>query len=103
LNYIIGDRIVLKEQEGVLIGKRKTKLRVDIGEAIVVWNNPMVPMIGIIFEHNTTTLGPVFRHREDIERVLGHLSLDELLTHHNEAVREAGLKLIENKGLSYAP
>ena len=103
MNYIIGDRIALKEQEGLLIEKRKIKLGVDISEAIVVWSNPMVPMIGIVFEQNTTTLGLVFRQREDVKQVVEHLTLDELLTHHNETVQKAGLRLVENKGLSYAP
>ena len=97
MNFTVGDRVIMKDTPYRQIRARQQRVKVTLGEAIVVWNNPLVPAIALVFENSKKKQGPKFHDRDDIEKVVGHLSLEELLTHPVDAVREAGLRILANE------
>lgn len=98
-SYTVGDRVQLVRPELFYRGSntKHTYVRTAI---IVADDNPAFPGVFVVCEcpiEKRRKEIAKFLDRDDIRKILEHLSIEEMLTHPQPAIREAAKKKLSNE------
>jgi len=89
--YTVGDRVRLKKHQ--LLYTKKHKAHFANTAVIVADENPAFPGVFVVCETTRATKNIAkFLDKEEIEKTLERLSIEEMLTHPQPAIREAARK-----------